>query len=255
MKSLTDEWRDTKDRDAELTRDELIVQYLPLVKYVLGKLRIYTPQHLDEEDMIQRGIMGLIAAAEKFDPSRRVAFKTYAIPRIRGAILDELRKDDWIPRSARKKANLLEQAQNALRTRLRRNPTLAELARAIGSTQDKTGKMLSDANFASILSLDSIIPQEDGAFDTDLEFADPRGVSPAEACEQRDRTRLLAEAIADLPDGERLVITLYHFEDLMLREVGEVLGISESRVSQLHSMATMRLRAWMKKTVSTHAAT
>jgi len=248
MKALTDEWRTENEIDNELDRDKLIVKYLPLVKYVLGKVSIYLPQHLDEEDLIEAGIIGLIDAAEKFDRGRQVKFKTYAIPRIRGAILDELRSQDWIPRSARKKAHMLEDAYNVLRDRWDRDPTIDEMAEELGVTPKEVNKLLSDVSFASLLSLEtSQDDREEGSSTIGAGLTNPRAINPGDACELAEEKRRLADAIASLPDQERLVITLYYFEDLLLKEIGEIMGISESRVSQLHSKAIFMLRAKMKR--------
>lgn len=254
MQSLTEEWRTETAPDDELCRDRLILKYLPLVKYVLGKLSIYLPQHLDEEDMLEAGIMGLIDAAEKFDPTRQVQFKTYAIPRIRGAILDELRAQDWIPRSARKKAHTLEAAFNKLRDRWDRDPTLDEMAEEMAVTPDEVNKLLSDVSFASLMSLETVHSQESDEPSTiGSTLVNARSVNPAEAFELAEEKGLLADAMAELPEPERLVITLYYFEDLLLKEIGEVMGLSESRISQLHSKAVFVLRSKMKRSAIVHS--
>ena len=254
MKALTDEWRTESEIDNALDRDRLIVKYLPLVKYVLGKISIYLPQHLDEEDLIEAGIIGLIDAAEKFDPGRQVKFKTYAIPRVRGAILDELRSQDWIPRSARKKARTLEEAYNTLHDRWDRDPTIDEMAEELGVTSKEVNKLLSDVSFASLLSLEtSQEGREEGSSTIGAGLTNPRSVDPADAYELAEQKRLLADAIASLPEQERLVITLYYFEDLLLKEIGDIMGLSESRVSQLHSKAVFMLRAKMKRTMAAAA--
>ena len=250
MKALTDEWRTEAD-DIGLSRDRLIVKYLPLVRYVLGKVCIYLPQHLDEEDMVEVGIIGLINAAEKFDRSRNVKFKTYAIPRIRGAMLDELRARDWIPRSARKKAQTLDRAYNALHDRWDRDPTIDEMADELGVTTKEVNKLLSDVSFASLLSIETTQAGSDDGDESAASIGDslanPDSVNPADAYERSEQKTLLVEAISALPEQERLVITLYYFEDLLLKEIGEIMGISESRVSQLHSKAVLALKAKMKR--------
>ncbi len=254
MKALTNEWRSENEIDNELDRDKLIVKYLPLVKYVLGKVSIYLPQHLDEEDLVEAGIIGLIDAAEKFDRDRQVKFKTYAIPRIRGAILDELRSQDWIPRSARKKARMLEDAYNTLQDRWDRDPTIDEMAEQLGVTTKEVNKLLSDVSFASLLSLETTQEnREEGGSTIGSSLTNPRAVNPVEVFELAEEKRLLADAIASLPEQERLVITLYYFEDLLLKEIGDIMGLSESRVSQLHSKAVFMLRAKMKRAMATAA--
>ena len=254
MNVLTDEWRDGVAVDAELSRDRLIVKYLPLVKYVLGKISIYLPRHLDEEDLVEAGIIGLIDASEKYDPLRQVKFKTYAIPRIRGAILDELRAQDWIPRSARKKASMLERAYNTLHDRWDREPTIDEMAEELGITAKETDKMLSDVSFASLLSLETTHNNSDAEGSTIGEaLENPTSIDPADAYEFEEQKQLLARAVGELPEQERLVITLYYFEDLLLKEIGEIMGLSESRVSQLHSKAVFVLRTKMKRSVAMRA--
>jgi len=254
MQSLSEEWRTETASDDELCRDRLILKYLPLVKYVLGKISIYLPQHLDEEDLLEAGIVGLIDAAEKFDRTRQVQFKTYAIPRIRGSILDELRAQDWIPRSARKKAHILEAAFNKLRDRWDRDPTLDEMAEEMGVTPDEVNKLLCDVSFASLMSLETVQSQDSDEPSTiGSTLANPRSVNPAHAYEFEEEKGLLADAMAELPEPERLVITLYYFEDLLLKEIGEIMGLSESRISQLHSKAVFVLRSKMKRAMTVHS--
>ena len=214
---------------------------------------MYLPQHLDEDDMVEAGTIGLIDAAEKFDRTRQVKFKTYAIPRIRGAMLDELRAQDWIPRSARKKAQTLDRAYNSLHDRWDRDPTTDEMAEELGVTPKEVTKLLSDVRFASLISLEAAQAgsQDEGASALSIvdSLENPDSINPAEAYERGEQKGLLADAIAGLPEQERLVITLYYFEDLLLKEIGEIMGVSESRISQLHSKAVFTLRAKMKRTL------
>ena len=248
MNACNDERQVDAPADEEPVRDKLIVQYLPLVKYVLGRISIYLPQHLDQDDLVEAGIIGLIDAAEKFDRTRQVKFKTYAIPRIRGAILDELRAQDWIPRSARKKASLLQDAYSALHDRFDRAPTVDEIAEELGLSVEETTKMLGDVSFASLLSLETTNAGGGEGGGTIGDTVESRqSVDPADAYALEEQKRSLTEAISRLPEQQRLVVSLYYFEDLLLKEIGEIMDLSESRISQLHSEAVFVLRAKMKR--------
>jgi len=237
--------------EEEVERDKLILKYLPLVKYVLGKISIYLPPHLDQDDLLEAGVLGLIDAAKKYDRSRDIKFKTYAIPRIRGSILDELRAQDWIPRSARKKASMLEGVYNKLYDRLQRSPTSEEVADEMGISLTELDSLLSELSFASLLSFETAeLPSTDGEPHRVADFVEnPRAEDPALAFEFEEEKMILAKAIAELPEQERLVITLYYFEDLLLKEIGEVMGLSESRISQVHSKAIFMLRAKVKRSL------
>jgi len=250
MEMLLRAYRPDTRSDAVLGRNELILKYLPLVRYVLGKLAVYLPTHLDEDDLIGAGVMGLIGAARKFDPKREVQFKTYAIPRIRGAILDELRAQDWVSRSARKKADLLEDTLSSLQEKWDRNPTNEELAEELGVSLDELTKLIKTANFASLISLDAqqASSSEDSESQSMADFIEnPKSPEAASVFDLTEEKQVLMNALLTLPKQERLVLTLYYFEDMLLKEIGKVMSISESRVSQIHGKALLSLRARMRR--------
>jgi RNA polymerase sigma factor for flagellar operon FliA len=239
-------WREyTRTRDQAI-RDRLILTYAPLVKFVAGRLGSGLPAHVDEADLTSYGLLGLIGAIERFDPEREIKFETFAIARIRGAIIDELRSLDWVPRSVRSRARDIERAIAELESRLHRAPTDEEISAKLGITTEELDDSLTDISRSSIAALDELWTISSGGGDT---FAlidtleDTSGPQPAEALDQTELREQLGEAIARLPEREKLVITLYYYEELTLREIGEVLGVTESRVSQLHTKAILRLKA------------
>jgi RNA polymerase sigma factor for flagellar operon FliA len=241
--SLWREYRRSKDRKL---RDRLIISYSPLVKYVAGRLGSGLPAHVDEGDLVSYGLLGLIGAIERYDPDRDVKFETYAISRIKGSIIDELRAMDWVPRSVRARARDIERAIGELEARLGRAPTDEEIAAKIGLSQEELSDSLTDISRSSIAALDELwtISSSGGdqvaLIDT---IEDTQGPEPQAALAQTEMKEAIGEAIARLPEREKLVVTLYYYEELTLREIGEVLGVTESRVSQLHTKAILRLKA------------
>ena len=230
----------TADPSPEL-RDKLIVHYAPLVKYVAGRVGVGLPRNVEQADLASYGTFGLIDAIEKFDPERGYAFETYAITRIKGAILDELRSIDWVPRSVRAKARNLEQAIATFESENRRAPTDAEVAEALGVTEAQLRATLS---LAGVAALDEMLagggPGE--SFTLGDTIADPED-GPMGIVEAKEMRETLAESIRRMPDRERLVLTLYYFEGLTLAEIGRVLGVSESRVCQIHAKAVLQLKS------------
>ena len=226
-------------------RDKFIMDYLPLVKYVVGKFMMYLPSHIDQEDLFESGILGLIEAAERFDDSKNVKFKTYAFHRIRGAVLDYLRLQDWVPRSVREKDNLIKDAYNTLEQELNRTPHTEEIAEAMGISCSDLDKMLVDINMCSMLYLEDISfgGDEDSKVKTSEIIKDKKTSGPLCNLESQEEQEVLEQAITELPKKEKLVITLYYYEDMLLREIAEVMNLSESRVSQLHHRALMSIRA------------
>lgn len=226
-------------------RDKFIMDYLPLVKYVVGKFMMYLPSHIDQEDLFESGILGLIEAAERFDDSKNVKFKTYAFHRIRGAILDYLRLQDWVPRSVREKDNLIKVAYNTLEQELNRAPLSEEIAEAMGISCSDLDKMLVDINMCSMLYLEDISfgGDEDSKVKVSEIIKDKKTSGPLSNLESQEEQEVLEHAITELPQKEKLVITLYYYEDMLLREIAEVMNLSESRVSQLHHRALMSIRA------------
>jgi RNA polymerase sigma factor for flagellar operon FliA len=238
-------WRQFRQTDDPGIRDRLILTYAPLVKYVAGRLGSGLPAHVEEGDLISYGLLGLISAIERYDPDRDIKFETYAIMRIKGAIIDELRALDWVPRSVRSRAREIERAIAELESKLGRAPNDEEIAAKIGISEEELGESLSDISRSSIAALDelwSVSGEGDQVSLLDT-IEDTDAPSPAEALDETDVRETLADAIARLPEREKLVITLYYYEELTLREIGEVLGVTESRVSQLHTKAVLRLRS------------
>jgi RNA polymerase sigma factor for flagellar operon FliA len=238
-------WREYRRTGAKELRDRLIVMYSPLVKYVAGRLGSGLPAHVDEGDLVSYGLLGLIGAIERYDPDRDIKFETYAIARIRGSIIDELRALDWVPRSVRSRAREIERAIAALEARLGRAPTDEEIADKVGISVDELEDSLTDISRSSIAALDelwSVSGEGDQVSLLDT-LEDPDSVRPADALDETELREILGDAISRLPEREKLVITLYYYEELTLREIGEVLGVTESRISQLHTKAILRLKA------------
>ena len=226
-------------------RDRLILTYAPLVKYVAGRLGSGLPTHVDEGDLVSYGLLGLIGAIERYDPTRDVKFETYALARIKGSIIDELRSLDWVPRSVRSRAREIERAIAELEAKLGVAPDDEQIAAKIGITVEELESSLTDISRSSIAALDELWSVSgDGdqvsLLDTIEDTAEPH---PAAALDETETREALADAISRLPEREKLVVTLYYYEELTLREIGEVLGVTESRVSQLHTKAILRLKA------------
>ncbi|MBI2939776.1 MAG: FliA/WhiG family RNA polymerase sigma factor [Chloroflexi bacterium] len=238
-------------RDPAL-REKLILQYAPLVKYVVGRLAINLPTILDSEDIISYGIIGLMDAVERFDPTRSVKFETYAIARIRGAIIDGLRSLDQIPRTARQRARDVEQAFVELEARLGRPPNDDEVAAHLGMDLERFHQVIMRSSMHT-LSLDSLLQIDDDSAPLtrgDL-LEDKEGVDPEEYTERRELHHRLMAAVQRLPERERLVLALYYHEELTMKEISRVMEISESRVCQLHGQAILRLRGYLsERTVS-----
>jgi RNA polymerase sigma factor FliA len=242
MRALWLEYRRTQDK---ALRERLILTYAPLVKYVAGRLGSGLPAHVDDGDLVSYGLLGLISAIERYDPERDIKFETYAIARIKGAIIDELRALDWVPRSVRARARQIERAIAELEAKLGTAPTDDQIAKRLGITLDELEESLSDISRSSIAALDELwsVSGEGDQISLLDTIEDTSGPKPAEALDETEMRETLAEAIARLPEREKLVVTLYYYEELPLREIGEVLGVTESRVSQLHTKAILRLKA------------
>jgi RNA polymerase sigma factor for flagellar operon FliA len=240
--TLWQSYQETRDR---AVRDRLILTYAPLVKFVAGRLGSGLPAHVEEGDLVSYGLLGLIGAIERFDPSRKIKFETYAIARIKGAIIDELRALDWVPRSVRTRARDIERAIGDLERKLLRAPTDAEIATKLGISEEDLDGTLSDISRSSIAALDELWTVSPGGDQVALldTIEDTHGPEPQAALAETEMREALGESIARLPEREKLVVTLYYYEELTLREIGEVLGVTESRVSQLHTKAILRLKA------------
>jgi RNA polymerase sigma factor for flagellar operon FliA len=246
---LRDLWRRYKDEGDSGARERLVVAYSPMVKFVAGRLGAGLPSHVDDADLISYGLMGLIGAIERFDPARGIKFETFAMTRIRGAIIDELRSLDWVPRSVRSRAREIEAAQAKLEHELQRAPTEAELADRLDISEDELRTSLLEIANSSVYALDELWTVSDSSGDQVSlldTISDPRAEDPQESLDSSEVKDRLTEAIASLPEREQLVVALYYYENLTLREIGEVLGVTESRVSQLHTKAVMRLKSGLQ---------
>ena len=234
-------------RGAE-ARERLILQYVPLVKYVVGRLAISLPHFLSSEDIISYGVVGLIDAIERYEAGRNVKFSTYAIARIRGSIIDELRSLDWVPRQVRKQAREIEQAMSRLDQELGRPATEKELAASMDISVDKLQQALFDSS-ATTISINRMVDADstDRSAQVMPELADEKALDPLDYSQRMELSRILAVAISQLSVREQQVLALYYVDELNLREIGQVLSVSESRVCQLHTKAIMRLRTIVRE--------
>ncbi len=247
-KNTAELWRQYKAKHSARAKELLILEYLPLVKYVAGRLAIGLPPSVEMDDLIGSGTLGLLAAIERYDPSRDNKFSTYAIARIRGAMLDELRSMDWIPRSVRKKARQVEDAYCRLENRLKRPATDEEVAGELSVSVGEFFEMLDEVRGTALVSLDDTLSPKDGGSTTKVHdtVQDERQIDPGAAIEVEKMRDVLENALDMLPERDRLVIVLYYYEELTLKEIGQALGVSESRVSQIHTKAILRLRGRLR---------
>lgn len=224
--------------EGKINRNSLIEQYYPLVRRQAFNLKVKLPAGVDVDDLIQAGVEGLLSCVDRFDPESGVAFSTYAHQRIRGAMIDELRSRDWLPRSVRRSGRELEQSIRRLEQQLGRMPEEREIAAELGMDLSDYHQLLLDTNNGLILSYDEVVGESPGAESNDAEEAEPEAQIGAAQLKL-----LLMDAIDSLPEREKLVMTLYYQEELNLKEIGAVLDVTESRVSQLHSQAIKRIRS------------
>jgi RNA polymerase sigma factor for flagellar operon FliA len=237
-------WADYKASGDPSLRDQLIVHYSPLVKYVAGRVGTGLPQNVDQADLVSYGIFGLIDAIEKFDLDRGFKFETYAIARIKGNILDELRSIDWVPRSVRAKARAIEKAYAKLEGELHRTPTDKELAIELDLTDDQLQTTLGQISFTGLVALDEMLSTGDRGDSMTLGDTLPdQGMGPVAAYEVEEMRQILADAINRLPEREKTVLSLYYYEGLTLAEIGSILGVTESRVCQIHTKSVIQLRS------------
>jgi len=242
-------WIRLKENEDIEARDQLIIHFAHLVKYVASRLAIHLSSLVELDELISYGIEGLIDAIEKFDHKRNIKFETYAITRIRGSMIDGLRSMDWIPVSLRQKSKELEKAYMNVEARLGRSASDAEVAEELGLNLDEFAVLLRDVAATTIISLDDFLPGEDGEQKKrmlDL-LEDHNSISASEIVEFNEVNDLLAKAISRLPDKEKLVVYLYYYEGLTLKEIGATISLSESRISQLHTKAILRLRGSLSK--------
>ena len=243
--AIAELWRSYKSTKENRLRERLILHYSPLVKYVAGRVGVGLPPNIEQADLVSYGIFGLMDAIEKFDLERAIKFETYAISRIKGAIIDELRAIDWIPRSVRYKAREVERAYAALEGRLHRTPTEAEVAGELGISLDDLHTIFSQVSFVNVVALDELL-SSGGERGDKLSLVDTlqdtKAEDPVGVFETEETKYLLAKAISTLPEREKIVVTLYYYEGLTLADIGQVLGVTESRISQMHTKAVLQLR-------------
>jgi RNA polymerase sigma factor for flagellar operon FliA len=241
--ALAELWeRYAADRDPAL-RDRLILHYAPLVKYVAGRVGSGLPSHVEQADLVSYGTFGLIDAISRYEPSREVKFESYAMARIRGAIIDELRSTDWIPRSVRLKARQFERAVAELESRLQRSPSEEEVADQMEMDVEDVRKFLGQLSLVNVVALDELLVDDDGGAPRLVDtLQDSTALDPQAVAEHGEARQLLARAVEQLPDREKVVVSLYYFEGLTLADIGRVLGVTESRICQLHTKAVLHLR-------------
>lgn len=238
-------WGQYKDSGDQALRERLILHYAPLVKYVAGRVGVGLPASVESADLVSYGMFGLIDAIDKYDIARANKFETYAISRIRGAIIDELRSIDWVPRSVRQKAREVEEANRVLEVKLHRTPTDDEVAEHLGVTVKQLRTIYRKMSYASVMALDEMLTTGNdkserlSLIDT---IEDQAAEDPVATFESEETRHVLANAITTLPEREKIVVTLYYYEGMTLAEIGQVLGVTESRICQLHTKGVMLLR-------------
>lgn len=244
-------WKKFEQTKDPKIKEELVVKYISLVKYVAGRMLINLPPSVEVEDLESAGVMGLIDAIERFNREYGVKFESFAIPRIKGAMLDELRKLDWVPRSVRSKSRELERAIHQLENDIGRPPTDEEIARKMNLTMEDYFDLLREVSATALLSLDDSLFADDGS-KTELHevVEDERVEDPMDGINREEIKEMLIKYIDDLPETERLVIALYYYEELTLKEIGQVLQLSESRISQIHTKTILSLRAKLKEAMA-----
>lgn len=250
MSSLSKKLKNLKDYRSTVdpkVKDEIIIEYAPLIKYIAQKIAARLPSNIELDDLISCGVIGLMDAIEKFDPTRDNKFKTYAEFRIRGAILDELRAQDWVPRSIREKAKLIERTYSRLESELGRPASDEEMCKALNLTQEEFYDMLNKAKSISLLNIDdsTAFSRGDRKLMAGL-MENSKTANPFTAVSFKNSRDKIKEGIKTLPEKQRLVLSLYYYEDLNLKEIGQVLDVTESRVSQLHTQAILKLRVRLK---------
>ena len=248
QKEIARFWRDYKEKGSTNAKDALILHYLALVALIAGRMAMNVPSHVEKDDLIGWGVLGLLDAIEKYNPAEKASFETYASTRIRGAIIDQIRSLDWAPRSLRQKARQMERVSSKLMEKLGREPTEAELASELQMSENELFELMTEVHGAYILSLDATISATYKGGETTLaEIAgDENNPSPEESASRKEAEELLARAIEGLPTNERQVITLYYHDELTLKEIGVVLGLSESRICQIHRTVIRKLKHHLK---------
>ena len=242
-------WHGFKGSRSPDARERLILHYAPLVKYVASRVAVGLPASVEQSDLVSYGMFGLIDALQKFEPGRGNKFETYAIPRIKGAIIDELRAMDWVPRSVRFKAREIDKAHQDLESMLKRQPSEHEMAERLGMTRRELHDVVTQISFVSVLALDEMVSvgADRGEQVSLLDTLADKNLDPTSGVEGQETRGLLAAAINSLSEREKIVVTLYYFEGLTLAEIGEILGVTESRVCQIHTKAVGGLRGQLSE--------
>ena len=246
LKDYTNSFFSKGEKLDQAQRDELILAYTPLIKYIAARLAARLPAHVDHEDLITCGVIGLMDAIDKFDINKNVQFKTYAEFRIKGAMLDELRALDWVPRSVRRKTSELDKTYASLETKLGRPPSDEEVAAALHLSLDDYYKLLDQTKSVSFLDIDNLRRPAEFSNPDDSDFS-VEEEDPAAKIFFTQVRDIIARAIDALPKNEKLTVSLYYFDELTMKEIGEVLGYTESRISQMHSKAMLRLRSRLQR--------
>lgn len=256
MSSLTAKLKNLKDYRSTVdpkVKDEIILEYAPLVRYIAQKIASRLPPNIELDDMISCGVIGLMDAIEKFDPSRDNKFKTYAEFRIRGAILDELRSQDWVPRSVREKAKIVEKAYAQLEKDLGRPASDEEMCEHLKCSLEEFHELINKSKSVSLMNIDDAAAMSKGDKKLMVSLMETsRGANPQTAVGYKRAQEIIKEGIKTLPEKQRLVLSLYYFEDLNLKEIGQVLDVTESRVSQLHTQAILKLKAKLRNQFESH---
>ena len=247
MEALLREARDTFGSVPADLKEKIVLEHTPLIRYIVNRIAVRLPSHIDLEDLQNTGVIGLMDAIDKYDPEKNCKFKTYAEFRIKGAILDQLRSLDWVPRSIRQKSRRLEQAYSNVEQRLGRSASENEVASSLGIDLDEFYFLLSQVKGISMVNLDELRSGSDSDQPAygDI-FEDVKAENPFASLKSRELCQAVADCIGNLPEKERLVISLYYYEDLNMKEIGNVLGITESRVCQIHTKSVARLRSKLR---------
>jgi RNA polymerase sigma factor for flagellar operon FliA len=247
--------REAKEKYSDIppsVKEQIVLEHTPLIRYIVNRIAVRLPSHIDLDDLHNTGVIGLMDAIEKYDPEKNCKFKTYAEFRIKGAILDQLRSLDWVPRSIRQKSRKLERAYGEVEQRLGRQATEDEVADSLGLQIEKFHELLNQVRGISLVNLEEI-RSGNGEGDRNGGYADvvedPTSENPLSSLKLSENKRVISDTIATLPEKERLVVSFYYFEDLNMKEIGSILGITESRVCQIHTKAMLRLRGKLKGNV------
>ncbi len=249
MEALLRELKESNSEIPASLKEQIVLEHAPLIRYIVNRIAVRLPSHIDLDDLHNTGVIGLMDAIDKYDPDKNCKFKTYAEFRIKGAILDQLRSLDWVPRSVRQKSRRLERAYGEVEQRLGRSASEEEVADSLGLQLDKFHELMNQVRGISLVNLEEL-RGNGGDGDRAGTFADVvedvHSENPFATLKLSETKNLIGDTIGALPEKERLVVSLYYYEDLNMKEIGQILGITESRVCQIHTKAVLRLRAKLK---------